>query len=285
MFSFVHLNLNQLNSLFQKGLQNLYPEEEIENLFFLLLEEIGVSKINYRMDSQIILPQEPYCLDVLGGLKKGIPIQHLLGKANFYGDYYKVNEHVLIPRGETEELVEWIGQSIPKEAHILDIGTGSGCIPISLKKNLPRSTICSIDVSEEALEVAKKNAISILKEELIQFEKCNILTDFPTFKPTVIVSNPPYVTQEDKKKMHINVLENEPHLALFSDTPLQFYKRITILAQEHLPIGGFLFFEINESYGKEVVDFMQLTGFKEVELRKDLNGKDRMVKGVRTFSA
>ena len=221
-------------------------------------------------------------MEVLKDLKEGFPIQHLLGKAYFYGDYYAVNEHVLIPRGETEELVEWVNKTVPANASILEIGSGSGCIPVALKKHLPESTICSIDISHEALGVARANAKSILYKEAIEFLQCDILTDFPDFKPTIIVSNPPYVTQEDKKKMHVNVLEHEPHLALFSNTLLQFYERITLLAQEHLPIGGLLFFEINESYGKEVIYFMQSNGFAEVELRKDLNKKDRMVMGMKS---
>jgi release factor glutamine methyltransferase len=246
----------------------------------MLLEDIGVSKIQYRMDNKSEFVKESFCMEVLKGLQAGEPIQYLFGKAYFYEDYYLVNKHVLIPRGETEELVDWIVKDVPKNAFILDIGTGSGCIPISLKKNLPEATVFSVDVSKEALKIGLANVEKILGTGKVRFEQCDILKDFPDFNPTVIVSNPPYVTQEDKKKMHVNVLENEPHLALFSDTPLQFYERITLQAREHLPTGGSLFFEINENYGEEVIDFMNSNGFKEVELRKDLNKKDRMVKGV-----
>ena len=233
------------------------------------------------MDNRSELVKESFCMEVLKGLQAGEPIQYLFGEAYFYEDYYLVNKHVLIPRGETEELVDWIVKDVPKNAFILDIGTGSGCIPISLKKNLPETTVFSVDVSKEALKIGLANEEKILGTGKVRFEQCDILKDFPDFEPTVIVSNPPYVTQEDKRKMHVNVLDNEPYLALFSNTPLQFYERITMLAREHLPEGGSLFFEINENYGKEVKEFMISNGFKQLEIRKDLNKKDRMIKGVK----
>ena len=274
----------ELHILFKNGLASLYPIEEIENLFFMTLDKQGINKIDFRAngDVEFSKEQEQSVLGIYKGLGIGKPIQYLLGEAYFYEDYYLENEKVLIPRGETEELVQWMINTVPEKSNILDIGTGSGCIPIALKKNLPLATVCSIDVSPEALEMGKANEERILGKKDIAFKHCDILKEFPDFKPTVIVSNPPYVTQEDKMKMHENVLENEPHLALFSKTPMQFYECITLLAQEHLPTGGNLFFEINEKYGREVMDYMKSNGFTKVELRKDLNGKDRMVKGVKS---
>lgn len=255
--------------------------EEIDSLFFMLLEEFGMDRINFRMQGEMALKEEveQQAVSVLNALKKAKPIQYILGKAHFYGDDYFVNDSVLIPRGETEELVQWIIQEVPSDVRILDIGTGSGCIPIALQKNMPFATVFSMDVSKEALAVANKNQENILKENKIEFIQGDVLMEFPPVQPDLIVSNPPYVTEEDKSLMHQNVLEHEPHLALFSKTPLQFYERITLLAQANLKPNGYLFFEINESFGAEVVQCMEDSGFYNLEMRKDLNGKDRMVKG------
>lgn len=275
------LKLEQLYHHYHEELQNLYPEEERSNLYFMVLESLGIDKLTYRLNSKMELSLEKTheMKAALSLLTLGKPVQYILGKAFFMDNFYEVNENVLIPRGETEELVQWLTEQVGPKTTILDIGTGSGCIPISIKKKLPFSTVYSIDVSAEALEVAKRNAKHLLTQGTIQFFQCDILSEFPDLQPDVIVSNPPYVTEEDRKEMHSNVLDFEPHLALFSSTPLQFYERISALAQANLKPNGYLFFEINASFGAEVVQLMKNQGFKEVQMRKDLNGKDRMVMG------
>jgi release factor glutamine methyltransferase len=208
-----------------------------------------------------------------------------LGHTEFYGLQFKVNPSVLIPRPETEELVEWVlNSNLPQTAiNILDIGTGSGCIAISLKKNLPNATIWAIDISAEALKTAKENAK--LNDAEVHFIETDVLNQNQTFNLlplnfNLIISNPPYVTPADKGLMHANVTDFEPHTALFvpQDDPLLFYKSIADLAAKKLIKGGLLFFEINESYGEETAVMLEEKQFKQVELRKDLSGRDRMIK-------
>jgi release factor glutamine methyltransferase len=212
---------------------------------------------------------------VLQELSTGKPLQYVQGHTEFYGLPFKVNPSVLIPRPETEELVEWVlNGAFPQSAiNILDIGTGSGCIAISLKKNLPQANVWAIDISAAALETAKQNA------ELNNLTHNSQLT---THNYNIIVSNPPYVTPTDKDLMHTNVTDFEPHTALFvpQDDPLLFYKAIADLAADKLATGGLLFFEINESYGDETVEMLKSKLFQNIELRKDMSGRDRMIKAV-----
>lgn len=215
-------------------------------------------------------------------LLNGAPIQYVLGEAWFASMKFYVNESVLIPRPETEELVEWIIQDTDANANvsILDIGTGSGCIPISLKKALPNAQVHALDISPEALSVARRNAENL--HTAIHFHQLNILDEkahatLPTFD--CIVSNPPYIRNMEKQEMHANVLQHEPHLALFvpDEDPLLFYREIAAFASSHLTPGGKLYFEINEALGTETSHLLQTTGFKNVHIRKDLQGKDRMI--------
>jgi release factor glutamine methyltransferase len=230
---------------------------------------------------------------ILAPLKQEIPIQYLLGKTSFYGLDFSVNEHVLIPRPETEELVDWMLSDHRKTQQsnnlkILDIGTGSGCIAISLAKNLPNATVFAIDVSEKALATAKKNAAN--NAVSVNFIHQNIL-DVVTLSAVegineqfdVIVSNPPYVRNLEKEEIKKNVLDNEPHLALFveDDDALIFYKKIAELAQENLTENGLLYFEINQYLGAAMIDLLEQMHFKNIELRKDIYGNDRMIKCTR----
>jgi release factor glutamine methyltransferase len=219
----------------------------------------------------------------LDSLKNEIPIQYLLGKTSFYGLDFEVNPAVLIPRPETEELVDWIISydqihKSTKPLRILDIGTGSGCIAISLAKNIPNSQVFAIDVSEKALATAQKNAeINNVK---VAFLEENILeTDDLEQQFDIIVSNPPYVRQLEKQEIKKNVLDNEPHLALFveDNDALVFYRKIAELAQKNLLPNGQLFFEINQYLGKEMMELLEKMGFKNIELRKDIYGNDRMI--------
>ena len=212
---------------------------------------------------------------IIADLKTNKPIQHIIGEAEFYGLKFKVNEYTLIPRLETEELLQWILEH--EFTSVLEIGTGSGCIPIALKKNKD-AEITAIDVSESALCVAKENAK--INEVEINFLLQDIFKTTTLPKVDVIISNPPYVLFEEKELMLANVLDNEPHLALFvpDNNPLLFYKKIADLSYTSLPKNGLLFFEINERFGGETVAMLSAIGFVDIELKKDINDKDRMIK-------
>ena len=221
-------------------------------------------------------------------LQKEEPIQYIIGNTEFYGLPFLVDKNTLIPRPETEELVTWVLDEIKvltnnkiTELSILDIGTGTGCIPISLAKNLTSLNIFAIDISPEALLIAKQNAI--LNKVIIEFIELDILCakSLPQ-KYDVIISNPPYVRELEKEEIKNNVLENEPHLALFveDENPLIFYNKIADLAKQQLSKNGMLFFEINQYLGKETVNMLVKKGFKNIQLKKDLFGNDRMIKCV-----
>jgi release factor glutamine methyltransferase len=272
---------------FTAALSSLYPRTEIDSFFYLLIEDfLALQRIDLSLDPNLTVSDQK--LEQLNAtlqrLLKEEPIQYILEKTAFYGLPFYVNNHVLIPRPETEELVTWILSDIHSNSHespikILDIGTGSGCIPISLAKNSSNTTITAIDISTEALAIAKRNALS--NEVSIQCIQTNILSanNLPE-KYDVIVSNPPYVRELEKAEIKNNVLENEPHLALFVEdmNPLLFYDKIANLAKEHLTKEGVLYFEINQYLGKETCTLLQEKGFKEIVLRKDLFGNDRMIK-------
>lgn len=276
--------LRNFKNKFTEELSSLYPNSEIETFFFFLIEGyLGFERIDSIIKADFEIPTDKISLlnTALERLKKEEPIQYILGKTEFYGLPFKVNQNTLIPRPETEELVEWILSKINKnsEISILDIGTGTGCIPISLKKHLPLVSISAIDVSKEALEIAKENAE--LNAVAINFIQRDILkvTDLDK-KYDVIVSNPPYVRDLEKAEIKNNVLQNEPHLALFisDDNPLLFYDKIADLAKNHIKENGSLYFEINQYLGKETVAMLQEKGFKNIELKKDFSGNDRMIK-------
>lgn len=220
-------------------------------------------------------------------LKNQKPIQYVIGETEFYGLTLKVNSSVLIPRPETEELVHWVISECPLALSIFDIGTGSGCIPIALAKNLPNAKVSATDISKEALAVAVQNARNCKVD--IDFIQHNILTDSSIAlknKPfDVVISNPPYIRESEKKDMMPNVLEYEPTVALFvSDLdPLLFYRRIALVSKELLKQNGSLFFEINEAFGLETKQMLTGLDYGNVQIKKDINGKDRMVKA--TYSA
>jgi release factor glutamine methyltransferase len=219
-------------------------------------------------------------------LKEQRPIQYILGKADFYRLQFIVNEQVLIPRPETEELVELIIRELKQtnEPDIIDIGTGSGCIAIALKKNLPAANVMALDISEGALEIATQNAqmnqvrVSFFKQDILTM---NMLPDAAPRQFDCIVSNPPYICFSEKLEMQKNVLEHEPHLALFvpDEDPLLFYKTIADFALIHLKPTGKLYFEINAAYGFETRQMLEEKGFKNVILISDLNNKNRILQG------
>lgn len=288
------MKLKKVKDLFQKELKDMYDKEEIDSFFYMLLESyLGLKRIQLALNPELSYPEkELYPIyDGLKKLKQNIPIQYIIGETEFYGLRFKVNTDVLIPRPETEELVEWIinQQSISKkdQFNILDIGTGSGCIAISLAKNLPNAKVYALDISKKALKVAKINAKFNLAE--VTFIEANILDpqtwniELKKMKFDIIVSNPPYVREQEKEQMKDNVLKNEPHLALFveNNDPLQFYKAISQFAVNNLSQNGSLYFEINEYLGKQMKQLLNAFNFRMIELKQDIFGKDRMIKGIK----
>ena len=266
---------------FIKQLSDIAPDSEIISWAYLSIEHC----LDYnRSDCIIHSEQEITSLianrlkQITTDLKTNKPIQYILGKTDFYGLKLKVNEHTLIPRPETEELVDWVLKQEFSSA--LDIGTGSGCIPIALAKHT-NASIMAIDVSENALEVAKENAI--LNTVKVKFILQDILHSESLPKVDLIVSNPPYVLDNEKVKMQKNVLDFEPDLALFvaNNNPLIFYKKIAQLAFESLNENGKLFFEINEQFGADTIAMLTEIGFVNIALKKDINDKDRMVKATK----
>lgn len=247
----------------------------------------GMSKTDLLINKNIEVSRDDALNfnNVLERLSKGEPIQYVLNQADFYGLKFKVNKHVLIPRQETEELVDLIiKKHQDRNLKILDIGTGSGVIPVTLKKHLPNANVQAIDVSSDALILAKENA---LKQEVeVLFLESDILNkDYwdKLEKYDIIISNPPYVLNSEKDLMHQNVLNFEPHLALFveDENPLLFYKKITHLAKQKLKKGGSLYFEINEQFGQETKQLLIKNNFIKVQVVKDINGKDRIVYGIK----
>ena len=280
------MKIKEYRSQFIQELTLIYDAGEAESFFYLILEEKKMLKrIDLALRPDLEFSEEEIVVwnSILEQLKKEIPVQYLLGKTSFYGLDFEVNENVLIPRPETEELVEWIlfnNRTIQKSVNlkILDIGTGSGCIAISLAKNIPSSQVYAIDVSEKALATAKKNAklntvnVTFINQNILETEDLKQQFD-------IIVSNPPYVRNLEKEEIKKNVLDNEPHLALFVDDndALIFYRKIAELAQKNLSENGQLFFEINQYLGKEMIDLLEKMNFKNIELRKDIYGNDRMI--------
>jgi release factor glutamine methyltransferase len=279
--------IKNYKTTFLHELSSLYDEKESESFFYLVLDSFHRKK---RIDLALEPEMEMNALQllrwesVLVELKKHKPIQYILGETEFFGLPFLVNENVLIPRPETEELVALIlaeeekGKREEGQVMILDIGTGSGCIPIALKKNLPNAEVYAIDVSEKALATAQKNAA--LNNVEVHFMLNNILeTDHLEQTFDIMVSNPPYVRNLEKAEINPNVLEYEPHLALFvaDDDALLFYRKITELAKKNLNQNGQLYFEINQYLGKETVALVESFGFKNVKLLKDIYGNNRMI--------
>lgn len=282
------MKLKQYRSQFIQVLSSIYDEGEAESFFYLILEaKQQLKRIDLALKPELEITKEEIAIwdSILEQLKQEIPIQYILGKTSFYGLDFEVNEHVLIPRPETEELVDWIIKNQKSKVKneslkILDIGTGSGCIAISLAKNLPNASVFAIDVSKQALTIAQKNAT--LNNVNITFILQNILeTKELAQEFDIIVSNPPYVRNLEKVEIKKNVLENEPHLALFVDDndPLLFYRKIAELAYKNLKKSGELYFEINQYLGPEMTILLEELFFKEIELRKDIYNNDRMVLG------
>ena len=277
------MNLKDYKTQFINALLTVVEEEEANSFFYIALDELMHMRRVDLVLQEVVLSAEQLAQwqGVLEQLLTEKPIQYVFGKAYFYGLEFSVNEHTLIPRPETEELVEWIIHTVKqqplKQWRILDIGTGSGCIPVTLAKNISNAVVTSMDVSEKALEVAKRNADH--NGVSVRFLHQDVLTTVSIEEYDLIVSNPPYVRHLEKIEIQKNVLGYEPHLALFVDdsNPLLFYRKITELADAFLAPGGHLFFEINQYLANETLALFENTRLKTTELRKDMRGNDRMV--------
>lgn len=277
------MKLKQYRTYFIEKLIPLYESMEAESFFAITLEELkGWKRTDLALnpDAELSGSEIEKWNTVLGELETQKPIQYIFGKAHFYGLEFEVNSNTLIPRPETEELVEWI---ISENQHkgplsLLDIGTGTGCIAISLAKNLSNASVSAIDVSEGALATAKRNAQHNKAEVGFILQDILITETLPQVY-NVIVSNPPYVRNLEKEEIKENVLQYEPHLALFVDDndPLLFYRKIAQLAKTQLSPEGKLYFEINQYLGNETVAMLENMGFVNVILKKDIYGNDRMI--------
>jgi len=299
------MQLKALKSYFLNSLKGYYPNEEIESFFFIATEfYLDYKRIDVNLNANEAVKAESYnqFQDLIEQLKTYKPIQYVLGETEFFGLSFKVSESVLIPRPETEELVDWIIKShselacteqsrsveefAKKPMTILDIGTGSGCIAISLAKNIPNAKVYALDVSKEALTIAQQNAeqnnadVTLIQADALDKEDVMLSLSKHEEQFDIIVSNPPYVRELEKELMHDNVLKYEPHLALFvdDDNALVFYKAITELSKVLLKENGLLFFEINEYLGAQMKTLLAEYQFQNIELRQDINQKDRMTK-------
>jgi release factor glutamine methyltransferase len=268
----------------RQELENFYPKTEIKAFERIILEH--VCGLNYT-DQVLFRKQKPDdwfrkpISKIIERLKAYEPIQYILGETEFCGLTLKVNPSVLIPRPETEELVHWITETeLPEETILLDIGTGSGCIALALKKLIPQAKVLALDVSEDALTTARENAET--NGLNVEYFRADILSreNFKWITCDVIVSNPPYVRESEMKHMFPNVLKYEPRQALFvpDADPLLFYRRIAAFAQKHLHEEGWLFFEINEVLGNEILYLLESKAFRNIEMKKDLFGKNRMIR-------
>ena len=268
-----------------EGLSSCYPTGEVSALTRIIaIELLDIPQMTFFLKDDVTLTAEQGALldDAITRLKKQEPIQYILGYSDFCGLRFKVTPATLIPRPETSELVEWIANEATGGASILDIGTGSGCIAISLAHRMPQNKVTAWDISNEALAVATEN--SKANDCPVTFEQVDILTYQPSGEQfDIIVSNPPYIKEVEKEQMHSNVLDWEPHTALFvpDNDPLLFYRTIATKGLSLLKPGGKLYFEINRAHGQETVEMLESLGYTDTELRKDFADNDRMIRAVK----
>ena len=279
------MTLKEFHKLFFEELSLKFAKNELDSFFFILIKHsCDFERIDFILNPKVHLSkdQENFLINSIFLLQKETPVQYIVGQTEFMNLNFIVNKNVLIPRPETEELVKWIIQDSEKGKNILDIGTGSGCIAISLDKYLPECQIYAWDVCPKALEIAKKNAKN--NKSSVKFEMVDITKKIKSKSMfDIIVSNPPYVTQSEKNKMHNNVLLHEPHHALFvdDDKPLFFYKKILDFSKTNLKKNGILYFEINEQFSKDFNKLLKEEGFYDIEIKKDFRSKNRMVRAYK----
>jgi release factor glutamine methyltransferase len=277
--------IKEIRSYLAKELEELYQKSEINALANIIIKtEIGVSRLHglYLTEHPVNVSQSDRIIEICKELKTGIPIQYILGETIFYDCVIRINRETLIPRSETEELVDIIiRENRGFRGNIIDIGTGSGCIAIALAKHLPESSITGIDISWKAIIIARVNAVANnVPVRFIRGDVLNFEYDMMN-KADIIVSNPPYVRHSEKQLMSRNVLEFEPHIALFVDDsdPLIYYKAIFNVSKKILTNGGCIYFEINEAMGQLLAQMFEQYKFSDIEIVKDINGKDRIAKG------
>lgn len=277
--------LREFKDFARKSLENIYPSAEIESIIRLILEKkLNLTKIDVLLNENYRFSQTESAelIHVVGELEKQLPVEYILGVADFYELTLRVNKHTLIPRQETEELVDWIIKENRKRAvKILDIGTGTGCIAVALAKFLPEACVEGIDFDEKIIEIAEEN--SLRNDAKVNFTVKDILKEELAEYYDIIVSNPPYVRESEKEHMHGNVLNFEPGEALFvtDDDPLMFYRVISEKSAKYLKTGGKLYFEINEYLSDEIRVLLEAYGFDKIVIKNDINDKPRMIKATR----
>ncbi len=275
-----------LSQYARQALKDSYPEHEIQSICRIIYMDIlHFTNIDIHIKKNEILDESfiNKFHSIIQRLQLGEPLQYILGSTLFAGLTFKVNRSTLIPRPETEELIRWVTDNLHPGMRALDIGTGTGCIAIALSHNCPQAQVYAIDIAGDTLDTARENArtngtdISFMQRDILHYD------DYTWEDFDIIVSNPPYIRECEKKEMHRNVLDYEPARALFvkDDDPLLFYRTIAAFGQLHLQPGGLLFFEINEAFGKETVDLLDKQGYQDIELKKDFYGKERMIKATK----
>ena len=291
------MRLKDIQKVFHQELDVIYGKNDVASFFNILMSHyLKLNRIALVLEPELTVSKEEEqpLFEALSRLKQEEPIQYIIGETQFYDLIFKVNEHTLIPRPETEELVQWIvkchsERSEESQLKILDIGTGTGCIAISLAIHLPKAKVYALDLSKEALKVARQNAelnnveVHFINADILNRDSWNL--EFKDLKFNIIVSNPPYVRNQEKAEIKNNVLKHEPHLALFVEDhdPLQFYNVISDIAVDKLTENGLLFFEINQYLGNETNQLLHNKGFKDLELKTDIFGNNRMLKGLKNF--
>lgn len=284
---FVQTNSVQaVKAYFKERLQDQFSESEIKAMLKVAIcERLKLSSADYLLCDSNLLSESDllYFRSIVKRLQNNEPFQYIIGQTEFFGLELKCDLRALIPRPETEELVEWVMEVVSPENTLVDFCTGSGCIALALKHQLPKAIVYATDISKEALTLSKENAknlnleVNFIQHDALSGQLPSTLTEQSI---DIIVSNPPYIPELDKQEMQANVLDFEPHLALFvgDDNALVFYKTIASLAKNLLKENGLLFFEIHERLANETKEAIEALGFADVEIRKDLQGKDRMIK-------
>ncbi|MFN4951251.1 MAG: peptide chain release factor N(5)-glutamine methyltransferase [Flavobacteriales bacterium] len=283
------MTLSEFRSALKDTLQDFYSNSELDQLAKSLL----MSRMNLNSTAYLLASESELSDEVLEQLKSDVhrlsmhePLQYVLGNTSFYGLEIQCNPAALIPRPETEELVDWVLSEVQlPSCALIDLGTGTGCIPLAIKAKRPSWQVSAIDVSEDALALARTNALSLALD--VHFEAADLLKDFSDLAIkdnfNVVISNPPYIPNADAMSMLPNVLNHEPHLALFvpDSDPLLFYRRIVAFSEQYLEKEGYVFVEIHEDLSEETIQLFHQAGFANIELRKDLQGKPRMIKAQR----
>ena len=282
------MTIKDIHQQILSGLKNFYPDQEVKNFSYLIFNSLfnySMYQVHENFEKSVNESQYAKIKNIVEELKKYKPIQYIFKKTEFYNCVLKVSEDVLIPRPETEELVDWIIQDRPNDGiRIIDIGTGSGCIAIALAKNLPHTEVTAMDISQKAIKIARSNASeNNVNINFFHGDIFNLTEKFQANQFDIMVSNPPYVRESEKASMKPNVLDWEPEISLFvkDEDPLIFYKEIIRRASESLVKKGHIFLEINEKFPEEIKNILRVYNFNSIEIRKDISGKSRMVKAIK----